>query len=613
MNGARERIPLSLIAVLVLWGVLACGVLRSPPGNILSWDTFGYHLYLPATLIHADPGIHDPSWVRAANDAYGSTGTLYQISELPDGRWVDKYPMGLAMLWSPFFVGAHAVAGWTGAPQDGFSAPYQWGLIVAALCYMLVGLWVLRKVLLFFFPDAIVAAVLALIVMGTNYFHQAVHGTGMPHIFLFTLGAGVLLQSVSWYRTRSRKHALLLGLLLGLFVVSRPSEIVWILVPLLIGAPAANGWKAYPASLWPVRAHLLLMAAAATLVCFPQLAYWKWMTGRWLYMSYNNPGEGFEFLHPYTWEVLFSFRKGWFVYTPLMLVAVLGILLLRRYAPVMRWPVIAFFVLNLYIVSSWSCWWYADSFGQRALVQSYPLMALPLGAVLCWVKEQRMRWMMPGIAALLLLVVLNLFQTHQSIHGLIHTSRMTWPAYKAVFGTMHAPEDLSALWSVERSYTGENGGPDLRRYRRHRLVTLGFEEGAGGNDTIAFRGTGSYRLGPGDEFSPGWDRSWGELTRCGHCWLEASCMVQRPPDGSSPALSLVTTFGHKGNNYGYMAQDVRLDDAAPGGWQRLHLWYLSPEIRRPDDRVKVYCWLRDTLPVRVDELEVILYEPVHEP
>ena len=112
MNAARTRISLSLVTALVLWCLLAFGLFTSPPKNILSWDTLGYHLYLPATFIHHDPGIHDAAWVHEAMTTYQSGGTLYQISPLPDGRWVTKYPMGLALLWSPFFFsGAMGISG----------------------------------------------------------------------------------------------------------------------------------------------------------------------------------------------------------------------------------------------------------------------------------------------------------------------------------------------------------------------------------------------------------------------------------------------------------------------------------------------------------------------
>ena len=335
MNDARKRFPISLPASFLLWAVLVIGVLRAPPQNILSWDTFGYHLYLPATFIHHDLGLNDAAWVQEAMTKYAAGGEPYQINPTADGRWVMKYPMGLAILWLPFFLVAHVLAGTLGYVQDGFSAPYQWALIISALVYMLIGIMLLRHVLRHFFSEVITTATLALVVTGTNYFHQAVYSTGMPHVFLFTLGAGVLWYSLKWYRDHRKKDAVVLGLLLGLMVVSRPSEIVWAVVPLLIGLIDAASWKDHLRELWSHRRHLFVMATMAVLVCVPQLIYWKWMTGKWLYMSYNNPGEGFEFLRPNTWDVLFSFRKGWYIYTPVMELAVMGILLFRRSGPQM--------------------------------------------------------------------------------------------------------------------------------------------------------------------------------------------------------------------------------------------------------------------------------------
>jgi hypothetical protein len=605
---------LSLAAVLVLWGLIALALLRTPPVNILSWDTFGYYLYLPATFIHHDPAIHDIGWVNDAVATYNSTATLYQVQQQPDGAWVLKYPMGLALLWLPFFLAGHLVALLSGAPADGFSAPYQWSIIGACLAYVLVGLMLLRRLLLAHFPDGLSAAVLALLVMGTNYVHQALYSTGMPHVFLFTLYAGVLWHTHRWYQEHRRSDAVKLSVLMGLLALSRPSEAVVVLIPLLYGLSTAS-WREHVHGLMRYKVQLMLVAGILLLVGAPQLLYWKWLTGKLLYMSYNNPGEGFEFLHPYTWEVLFSFRKGWYIYTPVMAVATAGLFLLRERLPVWRWSLVAFFLLNLYVVSSWSCWWYADSFGQRALVQSYAVMALPLGAVLGRLAERTAIWRWSGAALLLGLTGLNLFQVHQQTLGLIHTSRMTWPAYKAVFGRIQRPEGLEKLWLVERALTMDHGAPDLSGYRSWPLRTMGFDapepgvDEAGRTDTIAFDGGHAWLLGPGREFTPAVRVPWRSISSADHVWFEVTCRVHRPLTGPPPKLALVNTFEHNGYSYHYMARDVDLQSAEPGTWVEVRQWYQSPEVRRPEDPLAVYAWLRDTLPAAVDRITIIVHEP----
>jgi hypothetical protein len=596
MKTMRRRIPISLATALVLWAVLVLRIAQRPPTNILSWDTFGYHLYLPAAFIHHDVSIRDTTWVQSANNTYKCTGTLYQLSLLPSGAWVNKYPMGMAMLWSPFFLGGHAVAGIVGAPQDGFSTPYRTALIVAALVYLLIGLLLLRKLLRLFFDDRVTAATLALIVLGTNYLSLAVHGTGMPHIFLFSLGIAAIWHSIGWYREGRLRHALALGFVLGLMVVSRPSEIVWCLVPLFMGL---HHVPTHLNMLWQRRAQLFTMALVATAVCLPQLLYWKSLTGQWFYNSYDNPGEGFEFLHPYIGKVLFSARKGWYLYTPIMLMATLGIGLLWRRTKDLRWPVLAFFLANLYLIGSWSCWWYADSFGSRALVQSYGLMALPLGTVIVWLGRARWPLRTLGVALLLGLAGLNVFQTWQFENGLIHTSRMTWPAYRAVFGQAKAPPNWAELLLVERAYDNGPHTPNLARYRPRELARISLaEEGA---------------LGKGREFSPAFAHPWEAITAYDHVWFEVVFRVLRPTDATTPLVTVVTTFEHEGGSYAYQARNVQWDGTPPGARQEMRVWYMSPEVRRPSDVFKTYCWLRDTLPVRIEELSITLHEPIQRP
>src|SRR5690606_11897099 len=45
---------------------------------------------------------------------------------------------------------------------------------------------------------------------------------------------------------------------------------------------------------------------------FIQSYAWYLQIGEWIIWTYNN--EGFYFTHPEITKVLFSFRKGWFIY-----------------------------------------------------------------------------------------------------------------------------------------------------------------------------------------------------------------------------------------------------------------------------------------------------------
>ncbi|MBS1940373.1 MAG: glycosyltransferase family 39 protein, partial [Bacteroidetes bacterium] len=229
----RLRTSPSLVGLLLIWALTGYMVMRPHSGTLFTWDSFGYHLYLPAACIHHDPLLKDLGWVDQARKDHDASGTLYQISTLDNGAHVDKYPMGLAVLWSPWFVAGHWIAGITGQPQDGYSPPYDLAVRIGVWVYLLLGLLALRAVLRSRFSEWVVVYTLLLLFAATNLIDQATVGTAMPHITLFCLYAGILWATLRWTAERRPGRALVLAVLMGLAMLVRPSEGVCVLLPFL--------------------------------------------------------------------------------------------------------------------------------------------------------------------------------------------------------------------------------------------------------------------------------------------------------------------------------------------------------------------------------------------
>jgi hypothetical protein len=71
---------------------------------IISWDVFGYYLYLPAFFLHHDIGIKDFGFVQYLLDTYSPTGTFYQAAQTASGYWVNKIFNGYgSALYARFF------------------------------------------------------------------------------------------------------------------------------------------------------------------------------------------------------------------------------------------------------------------------------------------------------------------------------------------------------------------------------------------------------------------------------------------------------------------------------------------------------------------------------
>lgn len=414
---------ISLAVVLLLAAFLLLRMFNthrySNPERVIANDVVSYYAYLPAAFIE-----HDLTLSFTDRE---HTGT-YWPETLADGGKVIKTSMGVAMMYCPFFLAAHGLAPVLGYAADGFSVPYAFALQLAGLFYAVLGLLLLRRVLRRHFADWVTALTLLIVGLCTNLYWYSLYEAPMSHAFSFCLFALFAWLTELWHERPTVWRSVAMGLTLGLISLIRPTNalvgVYFLLYGLQTKDDVGEKWSLLVGSWW----KLLLMAAGALLVWVPQMAYWHANTGQWLFYSYGD-SERFFFGDPKVVEGLFSFRKGWLVYTPVMLFALTGLVPLFRRHRGHFWAVTLFLVLNLYVVFSWWCWWYGGSCGLRALIESYALLALPLAAWIEWVGSRK------GVLRMVLLVLLaataglSAFHNVRYIYGSIHWDSMTRAAY----------------------------------------------------------------------------------------------------------------------------------------------------------------------------------------
>jgi hypothetical protein len=403
--------------------------------KVATWDALGYYYYVPGVFIYKD--IKKLDWLFEANEKYNLTPKVYQANLHENGNYVGKYFVGLSFLHLPFFLAAHAVVPLTDFPADGFSFPYQLAIMIGALFYALAGLLILRKVLLRYFSDGAAAITLAAVALGTNFAIYAAMDSGMIHVYIFFLFCLQLLAVAKWYEQPRWYWALLIGLLVGFATCCRPTEAVMLFLPLLWGefdkASAKKKWRMVGQN----KSHILWAVLGGLAGILPQFAYWRHTADSFIY----NVGSKWVFFDPW-WRVLFGWEKGWFVYTPIVLFFVLGLFFLKN-QPFKR-AVIVFFVLNTWIIIAWFDWRYGGSYSTRALVQSYPVLALPMAAFVQRFLDTKWRWLLFSVFSLL--VALNIFQLFQYRNGVIHYDHMNRRYYQAVFlNPSPSPEQFSLL------------------------------------------------------------------------------------------------------------------------------------------------------------------------
>ena len=211
------------------------------PINMLTWDVFGYYLYLPAYFTYSDLGLVNQEWLTNLIDTYKVTATLYQADNLETGKWVIKYTMGLSILYAPFFLIAQILAETFGYSPDGFSLPYQYTITIGGLIYAMIGLVYLSKILGYFFNKYISSIVLVIIFFGTNYFQLTIYeGTLLSHNFLFTFYAILTYYTIKWYHNRKIKYATCYFLLASIQIpiiikFNYPVSYIAFIVPFIFG------------------------------------------------------------------------------------------------------------------------------------------------------------------------------------------------------------------------------------------------------------------------------------------------------------------------------------------------------------------------------------------
>lgn len=602
-----------MLMLAFLWAFIGATRIAHLSNSELSWDVFGYYLYLPATFIHHDPLLHDTTWVHAAWQNYHVSGTLYQLSTAPDNSTpMYFFLMGMSLCYAPFFFIGHAVALATGQPTDGFSTPYQYAVAIGSLTYAFVGLWYLRRTLLRFFSEGVVAAVLAVVVIGTNYAYFSTTKNLETANFLFCWVSLLLWNTLRWHEEQRAWRACAIAACVAMITLIKPSEIVCGLLPLAWGVRDRATLRSKVRTLYDRWSHVALAVATGLLMLLPQLLYWKTLSGHFIYDTYKNPGVGLDLARPHFLQVLFSFRKGWLLYTPVMVFALLGLVLLFRLRRDVFWPVVLYGATAFYVISSWSEWWYGGSYSIRPMISLYPALAIPLGSTFTHIARSGPITRVLGVLFITAFCVLNQFQIWQLDHYVLDPYRTTGAYYCAIFGRTTVPSGASDQLLVARSFDGEAHLIDEWKFRKRTIGLVDMEEDddAPAERTVADTVLHSnvLKLDSSYTYSPAIELPFAGVTAKDHFWARAKVRVFIPLDYDGELPCLVMTMERKEGSYGYRTSCLP-DTATRGRWNELRLEYLTPEIRDESDRFKVYLWHRGKDPILMDDLRVVAFVP----
>jgi hypothetical protein len=330
--------------------------------------------------------LHSLVWDRDvdfAND-YARLGMIDREGNIafgaptPRGRPGNPFGLGSALVWMPAAAVAALLARLahaTGADvaTDGFGTGTllavhlgTWTAALAALAAMAAAL---RAAL----PQraAVHRLALAGAGLGTPFLAYTLQLPSFAHVASAFTTALLLWLSLAWRGQWTLRRAALLGAATGLAVLVRPQELVFAILPLALAGSTVRGRQGAP-----LLAVFVIALGVATL---PQWLAWKAVYGE-LAIPQGSGFLRFSLANPL--RVLFHTRHGLCVWSPVVALAIAGLVQLAREAPTRALGVAALTVLGLECLLNALPvdWWAGWSFGARRFVDCVPLFALGLAA-----------------------------------------------------------------------------------------------------------------------------------------------------------------------------------------------------------------------------------------
>ena len=149
------------------------------------------------------------------------------------------------------------------------------------------------------------------------------------------------------------------------------------------------------------------MAGTSIATFAPQLAVWKVLNGGFFNSGYGHDlGALFHWSSPHLFAVLFSAQRGLFIWHPVFLLGLLGLILVFKQRRSLALLALLGFAIQWYLVSSWHNWVQGDAFGGRMFIVCSPIFVIGLAPL---VERLARRWPWRVIlAGGLVLVLLNL-------------------------------------------------------------------------------------------------------------------------------------------------------------------------------------------------------------
>jgi hypothetical protein len=428
LNRIEQRPGRMFAAIGVLFALAYAGAFLTGAsrGPAVRGDAIQYYAYLRSAVFDRDLDFQN-EYERFYDPAGAGGGeNVWLTAETAAGRRPNMMSIGPALLWSPPYVAAAALA--TAASSaglarrpDGFSLGFQLIAGLSGVAYATLGAWMCCRVAAHRFgPAAAFWGALAAWLGGPAIYYSLVSPAYSHATSLFATSLVVLVWLPGIGRVSARRF-FALGLLAGLAALVRWQDAIVLLLPAweLVDA-ARRHRRATSATIHGIG----LLAAGLAVGILPQLFAWSAIYGTYLTMPQG--GSFMRWSEPAVLPVLFSTNHGLFLWTPALLVATAGLGWLWRRDGVVGTAALLMLAAAVYVNAAVADWWAGEAFGSRRFIACTPIFALGLAALGDRLESAgRLGALRLAGAALVVYNLLFLFQYQLFMRG--HTDLAPYP------------------------------------------------------------------------------------------------------------------------------------------------------------------------------------------
>jgi hypothetical protein len=360
-------------------------------------DGVGYYAYARAPLIQHNLDFTED--YRHANESFrgqriDENGQPRSLFRTRTGHLENHFSVGPAILWTPFLLVTHAGvllarALGSSVAADGFSSPYRITMALATAFYAFLGLllsfrlarqyveerWALLATLAIWWASSLP------VYMYFNPSWSHAHSSFAVALFLWY-----------WHETHSSRSiaqwlilAAITGLMLNVYYPNAMVLAVLVIEALRQYYLVFHPDPSAPPNSTPHVPELLLrhsLFATVVLICLLPTFITR-------YLIYGSPFEsGYIPLRDWLWpspvffSVLFSSNHGLLSWTPILILAIVGLFLFWRREPLVGAPLLAGFLALYLFISCYPDWAGISSYGNRFFVSLTPLFILGLAVFL---------------------------------------------------------------------------------------------------------------------------------------------------------------------------------------------------------------------------------------